>query len=86
MQGLRSEYQLAAWDTTPRVGESRIVLWMGSGMHRFDYPANGWVVDGDMMHIFLGSPDVIPITEEQARWTIEHFGGTWAVPPAPSDS
>lgn len=84
MKGLKSNYQLA--DEFPVLGESWTVLWMGgSGIHRFDYRYNEWVEDREMYSIFIGSPLVAPITEQQARGTIQRNGGRWVTPPGWSD-
>jgi len=84
MKGLRSDYQLA--DEFPVLGESRMVLWMGgSGIHRFDYGTGGWVEDREMYSIYIGSPLVAPITEQQARGTIQRNGGRWVAPPGANE-
>jgi hypothetical protein len=85
MKGLKTDYRLAA--DFPVLGESRIVLFMGgSGIQRFDYRTDAWVEDREMASIYIGSPLVRPITEQQARGTIERCGGTWAAPSGAQDA
>ncbi len=79
MGRLKSDYQLAA--DNPVLGKSRVVLWMGgTGIHRFDYDSDRWVEDRSMFGIYIGSPLVEPITEQQAKGTIQRAGGTWVAP------
>lgn len=72
-----SKYQLADYNE-PNLKTSRMVLWFdGDTLRRFDYDTEAWVDDREMLGIFSGSPEVIPITTEQARAIIEGNGGTW---------
>jgi len=74
-------YRLGQSDGLPVLGESRMVLWLGEAIpRRFDYSYNRWVEDRAKLSLYVGNPDVIPISEAEARYTIELFGGTWSAP------
>jgi hypothetical protein len=77
---LKSDYWLKSRDS----GMVGFVVFTGDPAEflRFDWRTDGWVVDPKMIGIYVGSPLVDPITEDEAREAIESRGGTWSVPEA----
>ena len=71
---------LAAVDETPVLGEAKRVLWTDYGIWEFDYAKDGWVNDPQLFSIFMGDPRTVPVSEDDARATIERNGGTWSDP------
>jgi len=66
-----------------RLRTSRVVLWLGDGIiHRYDYSSHSWIEDRELASIFIGSPEVIPLTEAEAREVIVRHGGVWQAPTA----
>ena len=69
-------YWLASRDR----GESHSVLWTGGNgvrIRRFDYESDEWVLDPEIRCTYLGTSETRPLTEQEAKETIESNGGTW---------
>lgn len=70
-------YRLASYNAD--FADARWVIhYADSGaIRKYDYETSEWVADNDLYGIFVGSPETIRLTEDEARRVIEDHGGTW---------